>query len=276
MTYPDPINQFSRLNYVSGARGTGTYSLGSRWNNIHNGRNYDGANCTAAMGALLIDAHTKGKIKSTPPQIRNAQNDWDGGIGWDDVNVAWSKLWPGNQLILPQSADWADTLAYLREGRFVGIQGDNDQMGSWSCQAGGTFTHAYALGGYRASDGRVLKYDPLCRNAVWIPQYAIRLAAEKLALNERGSKGKLFVSLTRVVNPPPPAVHWGSDVNADIRSAYTAGAVATKLRSLGITNYGTAINNADLEAGLDKRGINYGTSVQLVDVRALMKAGTGA
>lgn len=274
MGYPDPINQFNRLAYVSGAHGTGTYSRGSRWNNIRNGRNYDSANCTASMGALLINAHTSGRIKSSPPQIRNYQYDWDGGIGWNDVNVAWGRLWPGNQLILPQSADWAETLVHVKEGRFVGIQGDNDQMGGWVCQTGG-FTHAYALGGWRASDGRVLLYDPLCTKARWVPQTPVRLAAEKLALNERGSRGKLFIALTRVI-APVAAVHWGADVNDDIQRAYTATAVATKLRSLGITGYGTAINNSDMEAGLDKRGINYGTSIQLVDVRALMKAGTGA
>lgn len=267
MTLPHPINQFYRLNYVSGPRGTGTYSYGSRW-----GTGYDALNCTAAMGAMLLNAHAGGSY--TPPQIRNAQYDFSGGIGWDDVNVAWQKL-AGKQLILPPSADWADVLVWLKEGRIVGIQGDNDQMGAWQCQAGG-FTHAYALAGYRTSDGRVLEYDPLCTQARWIPQYAIRLAAEKLALNERGSKTRLFVALTRVINPPPPSVHWASDIATDIKTAYTASAVASKLRSLGITNYGTAINYSDLEAGLRKRGINYGTSVQLIDVRALMKAGTGA
>lgn len=78
-----------------------------------------------------------------------------------------------------------------------------------------------------------------------------------------------------VATPPPSLVRiepwWGSDVDEPIQAAYTARSVALKLRSLGITNYGKAINDSDLEAGLEKRGINYGTSVQLVDVRALMK-----
>lgn len=87
-----------------------------------------------------------------------------------------------------------------------------------------------------------------------------------------------------VVTTPRPAASvqsvpwWGSDVKEkqpDITRAYTASAVGTKLRSLGITTYGKAINFSDLEAGLRKRGINFGTSVQLIDVRALMKAGTG-
>ncbi len=200
--YPAPVNQFNRLIYVSGSEATGTYRLGSRWNNIHNGQSYDSRNCSAAIGAVAIDAHTGGKIKSSPNAIRNNQYDWSGGIGLDDVNVAWARLWPGNQLILPSSHSWADTLASVRENRFVAIQGDNDQMGVYSCQSGGNFDHAYGLAGYRASDGRVLLYDPLCHHARWVPQYPIRAAAEKLARAQRGTSSRLFVGLTRVMPPP--------------------------------------------------------------------------
>lgn len=200
--YPHPINQFNRLQYNSGTIPTGSYSRGSRWNNTHNGQNYDSKNCTAAMGALLIDAHTGGRLHSTPPQIRNAQNDWSGGIGWDDVNVAWRKLFD-KQLVLPRDFNWADVMnAVKNEGRAVGVQGDNDQMGVYSCQAGGTFDHAYAILGYRSSDSRILWYDPLCTHARWIPQYNARLAAEKLARAQRGTSQRLFVALTQKTPPP--------------------------------------------------------------------------
>lgn len=200
--YPDPINQFNRLIYVSGTVPTGTYIKGSRWNNTHNGQNWDGRNCTAAMGAVLIDAHTGGKIKSSPPQIRNNQDDWSGGIGWDDVQVAWKRLWPSQELLLPSAHSWADVIASLKEGRFVGIQGDNDRMGIYSCQSGFTGDHAYGLAGYRSTDSRVLKYDPLCHHASWVPQTQIRAAAEKLAMVQRGTTQRLFVALTRVMPPP--------------------------------------------------------------------------
>lgn len=73
-----------------------------------------------------------------------------------------------------------------------------------------------------------------------------------------------------------PVDYWGSEIAADIKRAYPYGtAVASKLRALGIS-FGTVINYVDLEAGCRKRRINYGTSVQLIDVRALMRAGTGA
>ncbi len=207
--YASPVNQFFRLSYVSGTAPTGYYSLGTPWNTA-----YDSRNCTAAMGALLIDAHSNGRHKSSPPQIRNHQNDWSGGIGWDDVNVA---LWDlfGERLTIPYQHDWADVLASLKQGRYVGIQGDYDQVPySYQCQKGGTFDHAFALGDYRASDGRVLMYDPLCRNASWVPQSAIRGAAEKLALAQRGTKSRLFVMLTQVVANTTPTLRYRVEVPA--------------------------------------------------------------
>ena len=82
-------------------------------------------------------------------------------------------------------------------------------------------------------------------------------------------------SYRAVLYPKPvPGVAWGADVRPDIQSAYAPATVATKLRALGITTYGKQVNLIDLEAGLKKRGINYGTSVQLIDVRALMAPGT--
>lgn len=222
MNYPDPINQFSRLIQVSGSDGTGTYALGSRWNNIVNGRNWDGANCTAAMGAVAIDAHTGGRVKSNPAQIRNAQSDWSGGIGLDDVNDAWAKLWPGNQLSLPV-ADWADTLYALKQGRFVLIQGDYDQIPyAYQCQKNGTFDHAFGLAGWRASDGRVLYYDPLCKHATWVPQYVIRTSAEKLALAQRGTRSRLFVGLTKIM-PPAFVAAWKASVPAGTFWSYRIG-----------------------------------------------------
>jgi len=90
--------------------------------------------------------------------------------------------------------------------------------------------------------------------------------------------GKWPVCVVTVAPPvvvPPIAPWWGSDVRSDIKAAYSARAVALKLRELHITNYGKAINNSDMEAGLKARGINFGTVVNLVDVRYLMKPGTG-
>lgn len=195
---PQPMNQFNRLIYVSGGV-TGTYYTGSPWNNYHNGIDYDSMNCTATMGALLRDAHTGGFQKSTPIAIRNHQNDWRGGIGWDDVSTAWLNLY-GEPLNVPYGADWNDVIYWLKQGRAVGVQGNYGLVPySYQCQKGGQFDHAFALAGYRASDGRVLFYDPLCKRASWVPQYVIRPAAERLAIVQRGDKSRLFVSYTKVM-----------------------------------------------------------------------------
>jgi hypothetical protein len=207
--YASPVNQFNRLIYLSGTAPTGSYALGARWGTV-----WDSMNCTAAMGALLIDAHSNGRHKTTPPAIRSHQHDFSGGIGWDDVNDAlWSLF--GVRLTIPQGHDWGDVIARLREGRYVGIQGDYDQVPySYQCQKGGTFDHAFALGDYRASDGRVLMNDPLCRNASWVPQSAIRAAAEKLALAQRGTRSSLFVMLTGVVASTTPTIRYKAVVPA--------------------------------------------------------------
>lgn len=74
-------------------------------------------------------------------------------------------------------------------------------------------------------------------------------------------------------------VWWAIDIRGDIKAAYTAKVVASKLKALKVPkflHYGEAgwgrhnINYSDLEAGLKARGIGYGTSVQLIDVKALM------
>jgi hypothetical protein len=197
---PSPMNQFNRLVLVSGTKPTGLYQLGSPWNNVYNGRDYDSANCTATSGAILRDATTGGRSKCSPNLIRNNQNDFTGGIGWDDVNVAYSRLgWP--TLYRPGSDDWADVIAYLRQGRPVGVGYDYDQVPYvYQEQKGGTFDHACVLTAYRGSDGAILYYDPLGRRAKWVPQYVVRAGAQKLALAQRGDRGRLFI----LVGPPMP------------------------------------------------------------------------
>jgi hypothetical protein len=77
---------------------------------------------------------------------------------------------------------------------------------------------------------------------------------------------------------PKPTVGaplWGWDVDADITEAYGATAVGRKLREVGVPTWGDRINEVDLEAGLRARNMTFGTSVQLIDVRNLMRPGTG-
>lgn len=273
--YPAPINQFNRLVRVSGSQPTGSYVFGDPWNNIHNGIDWDSRNCTAAIGAVLRDAWTGGKQKSSPNAIRNHQNDWSGGIGWDDVNVAWWDLY-GERFTIPPSADWYDVLNWLKQGKFVGIQGDYDAVPyDYKIQKNGTFDHAFGLGGYRYSDARVLLYDPLGKNARWVPQYVIRPAAEKLALAQRGTRSRLFIALSRTV---PQVVTPTTGYKVSIRPAagdsyknfwtYTVGSTGrisgrTADRSGGFT----AICSAPSRRYWSQTG-DYYTLVKIVDPKS--------
>ncbi len=54
------------------------------------------------------------KIQATPPQIRNAQNDWAGGIGWDSVNEDYSLKAAPRVFVAGEMLDWeAPTGGYL-------------------------------------------------------------------------------------------------------------------------------------------------------------------
>lgn len=91
----------------------------------------------------------------------------------------------------------------------------------------------------------------------------------------RDSEARSKLAPFRHFFEPAAVTYWASEIAGDIQRAYPGGAtVAAKLKSLGVS-FGSKINYSDLEAGLRKRRISYGTSVQLIDVRALMRAGTG-
>ena len=215
---PDAMNQFYRLIRVSGPKGTGYYTAGDPWNNyVRNpttGRieDYDSRNCCATEGAVLWDAKSKGRERTSPVQIRNHQSDKIGGIGWDDVNEAYRDIFgSGSTLWTPSDWDWYDVINGLKQGRSVGVQVDYDQV-PWvdQCQKGGTFDHAMSLHGYRSSDGRILRHDPLCRKMVWVTQRSVRLGAEKIALAQRGTKSRLFVIVTLpiLVASALPSTGW--------------------------------------------------------------------
>lgn len=270
-----PTNQFFRLVRTS----AGGYAYGTPWNNVRtvwNGsewrpHDFDAENCMASQGCVAAHAHYGGRVVLSPNSIRNHQDDFSGGIGTDDLNVAYARLGLSLRLLRPDNASFDDALGYVEDGRFVIFAVRYDAMpDEYQLQVPGRFDHALGASHWRASDGTVLKYDSLGRAPRRVPAAAaIKAAAESLALREAGSRGRLFIGVTGVIPQAAPAVRWGADVRDDVKAAYSAAVVAAKLRALGV-KYGEAINNVDLEAGLEKRGIDYGTSVQLVDVRALM------
>lgn len=199
---PQEINQFNRLIETA----PGQFIRGSRWNNIrfvngHN-HNFDAENCMAGGGAVMIDAHTNGRITSSPPQIRNAQYDFSGGIGLEDVAIAWKRLWD-ETLLIPKGLDWNEMLVYARSGRFIGLAVDYDYVPrEFQEQKGGSFDHWLGIGSVYA-DGALLRYDTLGLAARKVPQYAVRAAAEAYALRVRGTKASLVIGMTNVQAPLP-------------------------------------------------------------------------
>jgi len=188
--HPAPLNQFYKLDYDDVAHRwvkTTTQWPGS----------FNSVNCMATAGAVAIDAHTGGVIRSNPPQIRAGQDDQSGGIGVNDVDVAWHRLW-GRDLLTPAGFSWADVMhAVKTERRHVAIGVDYAKVPyAYQLQKGGTFDHALNIDDIRDTDGAILRYDSLGTNPAWVPQSAVRPAAEALALRARGTAGSLFVGLT--------------------------------------------------------------------------------
>jgi hypothetical protein len=90
-------------------------------------------------------------------------------------------------------------MAAVRARRHVAIAVDYEKVPyQYQEQKGGTFDHALGIDRYRASDGAILLYDTLGTNPKWVPQSAVRPAAEYIATRIRGSAGRLFVGLTGV------------------------------------------------------------------------------
>lgn len=215
--HPAPVNQFNRLDYDEVAR---KYYKTTRWNHSHRNAagvltNWDSLLCMATEGAVAIDAHTGGRLRSTPGAIHDHQDDQMGGIGVDDVAVAWKRLW-GADLIVPSDYDWADVMTAVRARRHVIVGVDYEDVPyEYQEQKGGTFDHALGVDDVR-SDGSILRYDSLGANPRWVPQSAVRAGAESLALRVRGTRSRLFVALTAVrpkLNAPAPT-YWATVIHA--------------------------------------------------------------
>lgn len=197
--HPAPVNQFYRLDK---ATPTSPWTKDTPWNHTHRNAagniiDWDGLLCMCAEGAVALDAHTQGRIRTSPGQVHDHQDDNSGGIGVDDVKTAWSRGW-GQTLLTPADYDWNDLIYAVRVQRRHALLGvDYDYVAyDYQVQKTGSFDHAVGVDDFRASDSRILRYDSLDTKAVWAPQSAYRAAAEALALRVRGSKGRLFVALT--------------------------------------------------------------------------------
>jgi hypothetical protein len=190
---PAPINQFFRLDYDEVHD---RYVKTTPWNNVVHGHDFDSENCMASEGAVAIDAHTGGRIRTSPAGIRNWQSDFSGGIGVDDVQDAWQRHF-GQVLWTPRGFSWADALYAIRQRRHVAFAVDYRDY-PYPLQVNHAFDHALGGDAYRSSDGEILVFDSLGTGARWLPQAGVRRAAEKLAIREGRSAGDLFVGITAI------------------------------------------------------------------------------
>lgn len=192
--HPAPINQFYRLDYDEVHK---TYVKTTRWNNVVNGHNFDAENCMAAAGAVALDAHTGGRKRTSPAGIRNYQDDFSGGIGVDDVQDAWWRHF-GETLYVPSGQSFSEVVAAVKARRHavIGVV-YNVMPDAYQAQLPGNFDHALNIDDVQ-SDGDLLVYDSLRTKPIWMPQSAVRAAAESLALRARGTAGSLFVGYTAV------------------------------------------------------------------------------
>lgn len=208
--HPQPINQFNRLVYNASV--TTAHVKGTAWNDVINGHDFDSEDCMASEGAVALDAHTGGAIRTSPHIIRYYGGDYSGGIGVDDVDKAWNDHF-NRDLLTPAGYGWADLMSAVRARRHVIVGVNYGKVPyAYQVQKGGTFDHAIGIDDYRSSDGAILRYDSLDTKAVWVPQSAIRPAAEALALRIRGTAGSLFVGLTAIRPLLGTTTHYSAKV----------------------------------------------------------------
>src|SRR5690242_9121668 len=90
------------------------------------GTRFDGENCAATCGAILLDRQTEGKKRATPPQIRlliDSPNK-SGGLSLTDVEMALKRGYDENIVNPLPYEPWSVFLRQFREGRGAIIFGD--------------------------------------------------------------------------------------------------------------------------------------------------------
>lgn len=133
--------------------------------------------CMGAAGAMALDAYTRGAIRAGMNAIRANQDDRDGGIGVDDVAVAWSRGW--GLTFAHGSPSWAAIGDRLDRGDGVVVAVNYGAMRS-SRAPGSSFTGAHALYLQRRErtpyGPRIAVNDPLRTAAIMLPEEDVRRA----------------------------------------------------------------------------------------------------
>lgn len=187
------------------------------------------------------------------------------GLNIDQVLAGATGCWPALTITKYQSADYKPLIAAIKADHPASVPLDSAAL---PARLRYNFYGKHQVG--IAWDGRALR----CMNPL-APDGSPTPTITQVELLYAMSKLTSPASYRAVLFPKPvPGVAWGWDVADDIQNAYPPRTVALKLRDLGITTYGDRINLIDLEAGLKARSIDFGQSVQLIDVQALMNPGT--
>lgn len=181
------LNQFGR--YVNGTW--------VPWNTA-----YDHVNCIYTSGAMLLERHTRGKLRKTPPQMRTAAGAGHRANNFDELEDAWKHF--GETLhyaIGVRGGRWNDLLARIREGRGIVVKTDFDGIPEkYRCQAGYRGDHGLYL--HRLlPDGTFEVNDPLCRAKKRIPAQYIRRAAG-LYVSKKDGLGKADFAWSKVTTLP--------------------------------------------------------------------------
>lgn len=195
--------------------------------------------------------------------IPDHQNAADGG-NIDACNRGADGCWPKLPNVVVKASSWQSARTYLYSGRPCSVSTDSSHMSA---------AHRFNFFGKHqvgiVHDGKALRLmNPL--NVEGRPLQTISEAELKASMGALIPHSDTPYRLL-AFPIPTPGVEWGWDVDDNITAAYSVGQAGTALVRVGITTYGDRINELDLRAGCQAAGIDYGTSIQLTDVTALLK-----
>jgi hypothetical protein len=136
------------------------------------GTAFDAYNCTCATAAVYLDAVTYGAQRATPPEIRNRQSDFSGGISLFDAADALATY--GVTLHVHSNAAFSSFDAALVAGPVM-------MAGLYSQIPAGFSSQLSFLGGHSMlalcwseTKKAILVYDPLNTAPIWMPTQMVR------------------------------------------------------------------------------------------------------
>lgn len=174
---------------------------------------YGGVNCAAYSCAMAIERATMGGTLITGQQVRALSNEpipdpSSPGLNIGQLVAVGRRLYV--QIIDKREDDdgWSEVIACLRAQRGVILQGDYDQMGTYSCQKSFRGDHAVYVNHLDTTGTKAWMQDPLCATGKYVPLSVLKAYAEKLA-RAKGIYPHIFFATTRktpLMNSPMPGV----------------------------------------------------------------------